>query len=58
MIVPDRNEGDVEEISEVERRGLEFIYADDIGDVLKTALQTDGKRPRSASRAAGKAPSG
>ncbi len=58
VIVPDRNEGDVEEISEQERRGLEFVYADDIGDVLKTALQTDGKRPRSAPRAAGKAPSG
>ena len=58
VIVPDRNEGDVEEISEVERRGLEFIYADDIGDALKTALEADGKRPRSASKSAGKAPSG
>ena len=58
VIVPDRNEGDVEEISAEERRGLEFLYADDIGDVLKTALQTDGKRPRSAPRTAGKAPSG
>jgi ATP-dependent Lon protease len=44
VIVPDRNEGDVEEISEQEREGLEFIYADDIGDVLNVALQTDGKR--------------
>ncbi|HEX3563569.1 MAG TPA: S16 family serine protease, partial [Solirubrobacterales bacterium] len=43
VIVPDRNEGDVEEISEQEREGLEFVYADDIGDVLKVALQTDGK---------------
>ena len=58
VIVPDRNEGDVEEISEEERRGLEFIYADDIGDALKTALEADGKRPRSASKSAGKAPSG
>jgi ATP-dependent Lon protease len=54
VIVPDRNEGDVEEISEEERRGLEFVYADDIGDVLKVALQTDGKRPGSA----GKSPTG
>ena len=37
MIVPDRNEGDVEEISEQEREGLEFVYVDDIGDVLKVA---------------------
>jgi ATP-dependent Lon protease len=57
VIVPDRNEGDVEEISEEERRGLEFIYADDIGDALNTALEPDGKRPRSASKSAGKAPS-
>ena len=58
VIVPDRNEGDVDEISEQEREGLEFVYADDIGDVLKTALEPDGKRPRSASKSAGKAPSG
>jgi ATP-dependent Lon protease len=43
VIVPDRNEGDVEEISEQEREGLEFVYADDIGDVLKIALDRDGK---------------
>ncbi len=45
VIVPDRNEGDVEEISEQEREGLEFVYADDIGDVLKTALEPDGRAP-------------
>jgi ATP-dependent Lon protease len=44
VIVPDRNEGDVDEISEQEREGLEFVYADDIGDVLKVALQSDGNR--------------
>jgi ATP-dependent Lon protease len=52
VIVPDRNEGDVEEISEQEREGLEFVYADDIGDVLKTALQPDGRRARASSRPA------
>jgi ATP-dependent Lon protease len=52
VIVPDRNEGDVAEISEQEREGLDFVYADDIGDVLKVALQTDGNR---ASRAGGAA---
>jgi ATP-dependent Lon protease len=50
VIVPDRNEGDVEEISEQEREGLEFVYADDIGDVLQTALEPDG-RPSRGSRA-------
>jgi ATP-dependent Lon protease len=54
VIVPDRNEGDVEEISEEERHGLDFVYADDIGDVLKTALEPDGKGPRRD----GKSPSG
>jgi ATP-dependent Lon protease len=44
VIVPDRNESDVEEISEQEREGLDFVYADDIENVLKVALQTDGKR--------------
>jgi ATP-dependent Lon protease len=48
VIVPDRNEGDVEEISEEERHDLEFVYADEIGDVLKTALEPDGRRPRSS----------
>jgi ATP-dependent Lon protease len=42
VIVPDRNEGDVEEISEQEREGLDFVFADDIGDVLDVALERDG----------------
>jgi ATP-dependent Lon protease len=54
VIVPDRNEGDVEEISEQEREGLEFVYADDIGDVLATALEPDGRASRPARD--GKAP--
>jgi ATP-dependent Lon protease len=44
VIVPDRNEGDVEEISEQEREGLEFTFVDDIGDVLEVALEKDRKR--------------
>jgi ATP-dependent Lon protease len=50
VIVPDRNEGDIEEISEQEREGLDFVYADDIGDVLKVALQRDGRGPKSAGK--------
>ena len=46
VIVPDRNEGDVEEISDQEREGLDFVYADDIGDVLETALEPDGRASR------------
>jgi ATP-dependent Lon protease len=48
VIVPDRNEGDVEEISEQEREGLEFVYADDIGDVLGVALERNGRTSRRA----------
>jgi ATP-dependent Lon protease len=58
VIVPDRNEADVEEISEEERHGLEFIYADDIGDVLKTALQPNGRGRSSPARTDGKTASG
>jgi ATP-dependent Lon protease len=38
VIAPDRNEGDVDEIPEHEREGLEFVLASEIGDVLKEAL--------------------
>jgi ATP-dependent Lon protease len=44
VIVPDRNQGDVEEIAEREREGLEFAYVDDIKDALDVALEPDGKR--------------
>jgi ATP-dependent Lon protease len=43
VIVPDRNEADVEEIPEGERDALEFAYAGEIGDVLDKALE-GGKR--------------
>ena len=39
VIVPDRNEADVEEIPKGERKGLEFKYASEIGDALKVALE-------------------
>src|SRR5205085_9610379 len=38
VIVPERNEGDVAEIPEHERNGLEFVYASEIGEVLEAAL--------------------
>jgi ATP-dependent Lon protease len=40
VIVPDRNQGDVEEIPEHERQNLEFVYADEIGAVLSEALDS------------------
>jgi ATP-dependent Lon protease len=47
VIVPERNEGDVSEIPEHEREGLEFVSAGKVDDVLEAAL--DG-RPRKARR--------
>jgi ATP-dependent Lon protease len=48
IIVPERNEGDVAEIPEHERDGLEFVYASDVGKVLETAL--DGGPPKTRGR--------
>ena len=42
VIVPDRNEGDVLEIPEHERAGLEFVYVDRIEAALDAAID----RPR------------
>ena len=39
VILPGRNEGDVEEIPEHERAEIEFRYADKVGDALKIALE-------------------
>jgi ATP-dependent Lon protease len=38
VIVPERNRGDVEEIPEHERKGLEFVYVDSIEKALEAAL--------------------
>ena len=42
VIVPSRNEGEVLEIPEHERRDLEYVYVDEIGTALEAAL--DGRR--------------
>ncbi|MGH2926516.1 MAG: S16 family serine protease, partial [Solirubrobacterales bacterium] len=38
IIVPERNRGDVEEIPEHEREGLEFVYVDTVDGALEAAL--------------------
>jgi ATP-dependent Lon protease len=40
ILLPERNEGDVEEIPGHEREGLEFIYVTELGDVLDVALES------------------
>jgi ATP-dependent Lon protease len=39
VILPSRNEGDVEEIPAHERAVVEFRYADKVGDALAVALE-------------------
>ena len=39
VILPGRNEGDVAEIPEHEREGLEFIYVDEVGEALEAGLE-------------------
>lgn len=57
VIIPDRNKGDVEEIPTRERKGLKFVYVDEVGDALKAALEPTApakngsarpKKPRAA----------
>jgi ATP-dependent Lon protease len=38
VIVPQRNEGDVAEIPEHQRKGLEFVYCETIEEALAAAL--------------------
>jgi ATP-dependent Lon protease len=48
VIVPSRNEGDVAEIPEHERGELEFLYVDEIGEVLEAALEPAKARKSAA----------
>jgi ATP-dependent Lon protease len=50
VIAPDRNEGEILEIPEHERRGLEFVYVSDVREALDVALEPP--RRRSKQRAA------
>jgi ATP-dependent Lon protease len=42
VIVPERNKGDIEEIPEHERADLEFVYAEEVGEVHEIALDDKG----------------
>ncbi len=44
VIVPDRNEGEILEIPEHEREGLEFIYVSEASQALDAALEPVGRR--------------
>ena len=38
VLVPERNKGDVDEIPEHERSGLEFVYVDEVAKAVEAAL--------------------
>ena len=46
VIAPDRNEGEILEIPEHERSGLEFVYVSDVRQALEAALETRRIRAR------------
>ncbi|MEJ2697744.1 MAG: endopeptidase La [Candidatus Sulfobium sp.] len=48
VIIPRRNKKDLEEIPQYIKKGMEFVYADTMDQVLKVALKTDGKPKRRA----------
>jgi ATP-dependent Lon protease len=48
VIVPERNQGDVAEIPEHEREGLEFEFAAEVDDVLAAALDARRSKARRA----------
>src|SRR3712207_5461444 len=45
VILPRRNERDLEDVPEELRGGMEFIFADSAEDVVPLALATDGAQP-------------
>ena len=51
IVLPAKNEKDLEEVPEQAREGLEFVFVNNIEEVLKVALGADRKRPRRRKRA-------
>ncbi|HET7011624.1 MAG TPA: endopeptidase La, partial [Anaerolineales bacterium] len=52
VILPRRNEGDLEDVPQEVRDTIHFVFADSVDDVLKAALEGDGrKKPPKASTA-------
>ena len=51
IVLPAKNEKDLEEVPEQAREGLEFVFVNNIEEVLKVALGADRKRARRRKRA-------
>ncbi|HEX9698506.1 MAG TPA: endopeptidase La [Acidobacteriota bacterium] len=60
VVLPAKNEKDLEEVPEQARSGLEFIFVHEIGEVLDIALCPEPAPPRKAGKrgASGKRPAG
>ncbi len=50
VIIPRRNKKDLEEIPQYIKKGMVFVYADTMDQVLRVALKTDGKPQRRAAQ--------
>jgi ATP-dependent Lon protease len=50
VVLPRRNERDIEEVPDEVRRAIRFVYVDTVSDVLKAALQRDVSPRRSKSK--------
>jgi len=46
VILPKRNEPDLEDLPEEVRQGLQFVFAETVDDVLHAALENFSKKPR------------
>ncbi len=53
VILPRRNERDLDDIPEEVRREIRFVFAETVGDVLEAALEAKGVRKAAGRRAAG-----
>jgi ATP-dependent Lon protease len=51
IILPRRNEADLEDIPEEVRKELRFIFADSVDDVLVNALEKPPRKPRKSRKA-------
>ena len=54
MIIPQRNEKDLDDVPEEVRNEMKFILADRVEDVLAAALEKPSKKQRAAGRVDGR----
>jgi len=50
VVLPARNEADLEELPEEVRKDIQFIFAETVDDVLRAALESPPKKPKRRSK--------